>query len=177
VVYARRVPRYGLTRDRPIPRLLVIYPPTKDRPDPKTNGADLIGRVFLEPEIGVCQITGIGLVLNHRIPSRAQVQRQTESIPTRRACPIPGSPLYHYVHANVLWGRSTNLPSMKSCIGYPQARYYGPLAILTRPMRPTSPSRHPPIFLLQYSIMSPLHATSHSQQTRTTIPLHNQSRG
>jgi hypothetical protein len=31
------------------------YPPTKDRPDPKTNGQDLIGRVFLEPDIGVAK--------------------------------------------------------------------------------------------------------------------------
>ena len=53
---------------------------TKDRPDPKNNGADLIGRVFLEPEIGVCQITGIGPVINHRMPSRAQVQRQRAAL-------------------------------------------------------------------------------------------------
>ncbi len=33
------------------------YPPTKDRPDPQPSGTDLIGRVFLEPDKGVCQIT------------------------------------------------------------------------------------------------------------------------
>jgi hypothetical protein len=52
------------------------YPPTRSRPDPKPNGADLIGRVFVEPEIGVCQITGLGPVTNHRLATRAQVKRQ-----------------------------------------------------------------------------------------------------
>jgi hypothetical protein len=52
------------------------YPPTKHRPDPKPNGADLIGRVFVEPEIGVCQIIGLGPATQHRLATRAQVQRQ-----------------------------------------------------------------------------------------------------
>jgi hypothetical protein len=52
------------------------YPPTKSRPDPQPNGADLIGRVFIEPEIGVCHITGLGPVTHHRMVSRAQAKRQ-----------------------------------------------------------------------------------------------------
>jgi hypothetical protein len=55
------------------------YPPTKDRPDPQPNGADLIGRMFLEPEIGICQITGIGPVKYHQMPTRAQIRRQQAS--------------------------------------------------------------------------------------------------
>ncbi len=52
------------------------YPPSRDRPDPKQNGSDLIGRVFLEPEIGVCLITGLGPVVRHQLATRAQLRRQ-----------------------------------------------------------------------------------------------------
>ncbi len=55
------------------------YPKTRDRPDLQPNGTELIGRVFLEPDLGVCQITGIGPVIQHRMPTRAQVQRQRTS--------------------------------------------------------------------------------------------------
>ncbi len=37
--------------------LAISYPPTRDRPHPQPNGADLLGRYFLEPELGVCAIT------------------------------------------------------------------------------------------------------------------------
>ncbi len=68
----------------PDPDLLAVdpthaYPPSKHRPDSKPNGADLIGRVFVEPEIGVCQITGLGPVTYHCMPSRAQVKSQKVS--------------------------------------------------------------------------------------------------
>jgi hypothetical protein len=53
-----------------------VYPPTRNRPDPEPNGADLIGRAFIEPEIGVCHITGLGPVTRHTMPTRAQKQRQ-----------------------------------------------------------------------------------------------------
>jgi hypothetical protein len=43
------------------------YPPTRDRPDPQLNEADLIGRVLMEPDIGVCLITGLGPVIRHQI--------------------------------------------------------------------------------------------------------------
>ncbi len=68
----------------PGPDLLAVdpahaYPPDRHCPDPKPNGADLIGRVFMEPEIIVCQITGLGPVTYHRMPSRAQAKRQKAS--------------------------------------------------------------------------------------------------
>ena len=77
------------------------YPPTKDRPDPKNNGADLIGRVFLEPEIGVCQITGIGPVINHRMPSRAQVQRQ-------RAALLDAPALFQGAHYTLMYTQTSS---------------------------------------------------------------------
>jgi hypothetical protein len=32
----------------------VAYPPTRHRPDPQKGGSDLLGRHFVEPELGVC---------------------------------------------------------------------------------------------------------------------------
>jgi hypothetical protein len=55
------------------------YLPTKDRPDPQLNGADLIGRVFMEPDIGVCLITALGPVVRHQLATRAQLQRQKQT--------------------------------------------------------------------------------------------------
>jgi hypothetical protein len=52
------------------------YPPTRNRPKPKPNGADLIGCAFIEPEIGVCHITVLGTVTRHTMPTRAQTQWQ-----------------------------------------------------------------------------------------------------
>jgi hypothetical protein len=35
----------------------VSYPPIRDQPKPQANGADLLGRFFFEPELGVCCIS------------------------------------------------------------------------------------------------------------------------
>ena len=51
------------------------YPPTTARPNPQANGADLLGRHFLEPELGVCVIIGIGPATVKQMPSRAQRNR------------------------------------------------------------------------------------------------------
>ena len=51
----------------------VSFPPTRDRPHPQTNGSDLLGRFFLEPELGVCCITRLGPVTRKQMPSRAQL--------------------------------------------------------------------------------------------------------
>ncbi len=51
------------------------YPPSRDHPDPQPNGADLVGRAFFEPEIGVCLITGLGPVVRHKLATCAQLQR------------------------------------------------------------------------------------------------------
>jgi hypothetical protein len=40
--------------------LNVAYPPTRHRPDPQKDGSDLLGRHFVEPELGVCCITALG---------------------------------------------------------------------------------------------------------------------
>ena len=43
----------------------ILYPLNKDRPSPQLNGADLLGRCFLEPNAGVCCITHLGPVINN----------------------------------------------------------------------------------------------------------------
>jgi hypothetical protein len=62
----------------------IAYPPTRDRPNPSEDGFDLLGRHFLEPELGVCYITGLGPVLHKVISTRAERNQQNlpESEPT-----------------------------------------------------------------------------------------------
>jgi hypothetical protein len=48
---------------------------------PQTNGADLVGRAFFEPEIGVCLITGLGPVVRHKLATRAQLRRHDNDAP------------------------------------------------------------------------------------------------
>jgi hypothetical protein len=57
----------------------LAYPPSKTRPDPRDNGSDLVGRAFLEPELGVCLITGLGPVTHNQMPTRARRQRNRAS--------------------------------------------------------------------------------------------------
>ncbi len=38
-----------------------------------------MGRAFLEPELGVCVITGVGSVIQHRLATRGQLQRQRQT--------------------------------------------------------------------------------------------------
>jgi hypothetical protein len=62
----------------------IAYPPTRDRPNPSDDGSDLLGRHFLEPELGVCYITGLGPILHKVISTRAERNQQnlTGSDPT-----------------------------------------------------------------------------------------------
>jgi hypothetical protein len=50
----------------------ISYPPTRNRPHPESNGADLLGRFFFEPELGVCCITKLEPVTEKKLSSRAQ---------------------------------------------------------------------------------------------------------
>jgi hypothetical protein len=49
---------------------------TRDRPNPSDDGSDLLGRHFLEPELGVCYINGFGPVLHKVISTRAERNQQ-----------------------------------------------------------------------------------------------------
>ncbi len=58
----------------------ISYPPTRDRPNPSEDGSDLLGRHFLDPELGVCYIT-LGPVLHKVISTRAE--RNQQNLPER----------------------------------------------------------------------------------------------
>jgi hypothetical protein len=61
----------------------LAYPPTRNRPNPRNNGTDLVGRHFVEPELGVCVILGPGPVVSKKLATRAQIRRrQTSQDPT-----------------------------------------------------------------------------------------------
>jgi hypothetical protein len=50
----------------------ISYPPTRTRPHPQSNGADLLGRHFFESDLSVCCVTRLGPITNKQMPSRAQ---------------------------------------------------------------------------------------------------------
>jgi len=50
----------------------VSYPPTRDRSHPRPDGSDLLGRFFVEPDLGVCCITRLGPITHKQLASRAQ---------------------------------------------------------------------------------------------------------
>jgi hypothetical protein len=54
----------------------IAYPPTRDRPNPSDNGSDILGRHFLEPELGVCCITGLEPILHKVISTTAERNQQ-----------------------------------------------------------------------------------------------------
>jgi hypothetical protein len=56
--------------------LKLAYPPTRDRTNPSDDGSDLLERHFLEPELGVCYITGLGPVLHKVTSTRAERNQQ-----------------------------------------------------------------------------------------------------
>ncbi len=67
--------------------LVSAFPPTKDRPHPKDDGTDLIGRYFVESELGVCVIIGSGPITTKKMDSRAQMASK------KPAPPVSTSPL------------------------------------------------------------------------------------
>jgi hypothetical protein len=74
------------------PNATTAYPPTLARPIPRDNGSDLIGRNFVEPELGICAITGTGPVVHKPLTTRAQMQQHRRS--SHPSAPIaPGA---HY---------------------------------------------------------------------------------
>ena len=54
-----------------LPNQDVSYPPTRDRPHPKPDGSDLLGRFFFEPDLGVCCLTRMGPIREKKMQSRA----------------------------------------------------------------------------------------------------------
>jgi hypothetical protein len=49
------------------------YPTSRTRPNPRDDdGTDLIGRVFVEPELGVCVVTAAGPIVDKPLNTRAQ---------------------------------------------------------------------------------------------------------
>jgi hypothetical protein len=51
------------------------FPPSKHRPFPRNDGTDLIGRHFIEPELGICIILAAGPVVVKKMNSRAMAHR------------------------------------------------------------------------------------------------------
>ena len=79
----------------------VAYPPTRDRPNPQDNGSDLLGRHFVEPEIGVCCVTDLGHIIHKAIDTRAD---RNQRLRLGTEPPIPAGAHYTLCYCQVLTG-------------------------------------------------------------------------
>jgi hypothetical protein len=62
-----------------LPSNEVSYLPTRTRSNPQPNGADLLGRFFFEPDLGVCCVTRLGPIARKQMSNRSQ-QEQTNRL-------------------------------------------------------------------------------------------------
>jgi hypothetical protein len=138
------------------------YPPSKHRTDPQPNGSDLIRRVFVEPEIGVCQINGLGPVTQHRLATRAQLQRQRND----RAPPIAQGAHYTLTYVQLATG-DEHFSSIAEIVHWVDS---GPLLQPPTPVAPTNNTRapittpfHVPATVQYVPIERPTTAVTHDQ--------------
>ena len=154
------------------------YPPSKHRPDPQPNGEDLIGRVFVEPDIGVCQIIGLGPVKQHRLATRAQVQRQRhDGVPA-----IAAGAHYTLMYIQLATGEE-HFSSLAEIVNWIDS---GPLLQPPTAMEPTNKTRapittpmHVPATIQYVPNEKPTPASAHDQQNMSPhtqaphVPLRN----
>jgi hypothetical protein len=76
----------------------VAFPPTRHRPDPQKDGSDLLGRYFVEPELGVCCIAALGSIA--RKHANTITERNQLSAPGAEP-PIPAG-LHYTLYYNQL---------------------------------------------------------------------------
>ena len=122
----------------------IQYPDTKARVSPQSNGADLLGRCFLEPNVGICCITQLGpVVVPHEDDPVAQtlhyrcLQSQAEYIstvdqiaawildgpllpkPVREPTPIPVAPVTYPAYYPADHTTLTNTPTPAPTLAHP----------------------------------------------------------
>jgi hypothetical protein len=132
----------------------LAYPPSKARPQPRDNGSDLIGRAFLEPELGVCLITGLGPVVHNQMSTRAR----------RRKNRAAGEPIIaEGSHFTLMYTQTTtgeeNYSSLTEILNWIET---GPLLQPPTPNDPTNQTEAP--------ITTPSHVPATVQYVPNTAP-------
>jgi hypothetical protein len=124
------------------PFLFSIQSPTSPIPrsEPRDNGSDLIGRAFLEPELGVCLITGLGPVMSCTTKCRREL------VVGATVPPVSLSLVREHISCSCKnkrrWGRKIIPLSLKSFIESRLVLYCSlrlNQSPSTRPMHPTLP--------------------------------------
>jgi hypothetical protein len=128
----------------------IAYPPTRDRPNPQDNGADLLGRHFVEPEIGVCCITDLGPIIHKAIDTRAD---RNQRMRLGAEPPIPAGAHYTLCYRQLLTG-AEHISSVTEIINWiKNGPILQPPALVNPEVTSTSPNAIAPLAtttLLQY---------------------------
>ncbi len=93
------------------------YPPTRNRPDPQKDGSDLLGRHFVEPELGVCCITALGPIARKHANTRTE--RDQLRTPGGAEPPIPAG-LHYTLYYNQLLTQTEYLSSVTEILNWIQ---------------------------------------------------------
>jgi hypothetical protein len=162
--------------------LAISYPPTRERPNPRPNGSDLLGRCFFDPELGVCCITRLGPVTQKQMPSRANRQLATTDKPVATGthytlhykCVLTGDEHYSSVDEVVQWINNGPILQPPTCPSdqntHVSAPSYGP-PLLHTSIPAGLPPTHKPVAGATPRSDQPIKEPPNTGAT-TSVPLH-----
>jgi hypothetical protein len=144
----------------------VAYPPMRNRPDPKPDGPDLLGRHFVEPELRVwCCITALGPIA--RKHATARVERNQLRTPTAEPQIAPG--LHYTLYYSQLLTQTEYLSSVTEIINWIQTGPILPPHVEDPNAIGTLPITTPPATALLYVSMTQPTAVSEAEILPLTV--------
>ncbi len=124
----------------------VAYPPTHHRPDPQKDGSDLLGRHFVEPELGVCCITAVGPIAR----KQANTRSERDQLHTPEAEPPIAAGLHYTLYYNQLLTQTEYLSSVTKILHWIQIGPVLPPNLEDPNVNGTLPITSPPATALLY---------------------------
>jgi hypothetical protein len=124
----------------------VAYPPTRHRPDPQKDGSDLLGRHFVEPELGVCCITALGPISR----KNANTRSERDQLRTPGAEPPIAAGLHYTLYYTQLLTQAEHLSSVTEILHWIQIGPILPLNVEDPNVNGTLPITTPPATALLY---------------------------
>jgi hypothetical protein len=145
----------------------VAYPPTRNRPDPQKDGSDLLGRHFVEPELGVCCITALGPIARKHAITRAE----RDQLRTPGAEPHIPTGLHYTLYYSQLLTQTEYLSSVTEVLNWIQIEPIVPPHVEDPNVVGTLPITTPPATALLYVTMTPHNQPQCRRQKFCHLPL------
>jgi hypothetical protein len=133
----------------------VAYPPTRHRPDPQKDGSELLGRHFVEPELGVCCTTALGPIAR----KHAKTRTERDQLRTPGAEPPIPAGLHYTLYYTQLLTQTEYLSSVTEILNWIQI---GPV-LPPNVEDPNAPMTQPPATTLLYVPMTQPTAVSETE--------------